>query len=248
MPTEELESPNAEPRFREQAAEIRYEKWKHWHVNWTAVWVGALAAFSVVLLFGLVGTAVGAHLLGPDHRVVDMKKLGLSTVVFSICGAFFAFVVGGWVAGKIAGILHAEPGMLYGAIVWLLTIPIIVVTAGLGASTLMGGWYGGLAGSPHSAAAETTPFVRPDLLLPNPTPEEITTYRAQQAEYNRSVKQWHEDTPKVTRNSALGAVTALLLGLIGSVLGGWMAAGEPMSLTHHRTRKPQYHSGLNESP
>ena len=25
-------------------------------------------------------------------------------------------------------------------------------------------------------------------------------------------------------------------GLIGSVLGGWMASGEPMTFTHHRTR------------
>jgi hypothetical protein len=42
----------------------------------------------------------------------------------------------------------------------------------------------------------------------------------------------------VTRNVALGAVTALLLGLIGSVIGGWWATGEPMNFTHHRTRKP----------
>jgi hypothetical protein len=38
----------------------------------------------------------------------------------------------------------------------------------------------------------------------------------------------------VARNSALGAVTALLLGLVGAVLGGWMASGEPMTLTYRR--------------
>jgi hypothetical protein len=40
----------------------------------------------------------------------------------------------------------------------------------------------------------------------------------------------------VARNTALGALTALLLGLVGSVLGGWMASGEPMSFTHYRKR------------
>jgi hypothetical protein len=40
----------------------------------------------------------------------------------------------------------------------------------------------------------------------------------------------------IARNSALGAVTALLLGLVGSVLGGWMGSGEPMTLTYYRTR------------
>jgi hypothetical protein len=38
------------------------------------------------------------------------------------------------------------------------------------------------------------------------------------------------------RNSALASVGALLLGLVGSVIGGWMASGEPMTLTYYRRR------------
>ena len=38
------------------------------------------------------------------------------------------------------------------------------------------------------------------------------------------------------RNNALATAVALLIGLIGAVLGGWMASGEPMTFTHHRTR------------
>ena len=38
------------------------------------------------------------------------------------------------------------------------------------------------------------------------------------------------------RNAAVAAVTALLLGLVGSVIGGWMASGEPMTFTYYRTR------------
>jgi hypothetical protein len=37
------------------------------------------------------------------------------------------------------------------------------------------------------------------------------------------------------RNGALGALTALLIGLMGSVIGGWMGSGEPMTLAS-RTR------------
>ncbi len=61
-------------------------------------------------------------------------------------------------------------------------------------------------------------------------------YRADLSRYQSEVKQWREDTPKVTRNVALGAVTALLLGLMGSVVGGWMASGEPMTFDHHHNR------------
>jgi uncharacterized membrane protein YeaQ/YmgE (transglycosylase-associated protein family) len=56
------------------------------------------------------------------------------------------------------------------------------------------------------------------------------------------VRQWNEDTPRVIRNNALGAITALLLGLIGAVIGGWMASSEPMNFSHYRTREPLYHS------
>ena len=42
---------------------------------------------------------------------------------------------------------------------------------------------------------------------------------------------------KAAREAAGGAATALLLGLVGAVLGGWMASGEPMTFRYHRTRK-----------
>lgn len=38
------------------------------------------------------------------------------------------------------------------------------------------------------------------------------------------------------RNAALGAITALLLSLMGAVVGGWLASGEPMTFTYYRTR------------
>jgi hypothetical protein len=41
----------------------------------------------------------------------------------------------------------------------------------------------------------------------------------------------------IARNSAIGAVTALLLGLVGAVIGGWWASGEPMSLTYRRVQR-----------
>ena len=128
--------------YQETVDEVHHEKWAHCHVNWTAVGVGALTAFSLVLLFGLVGIAVGAHLLGAEHRVVDLRKLGIGTLIFSVCGAFFSFAAGGWVAGKIAGILHSEPGMLHGAITCLVTVPMLVIAAGLGSSSFFAQWFG----------------------------------------------------------------------------------------------------------
>jgi len=48
-----------------------------------------------------------------------------------------------------------------------------------------------------------------------------------------------------TRNSALASVAALLLGLIGSVIGGWMASGEPMTFAYYRGRDRESGASLH---
>ena len=222
-------------------SEAQYEQWVHWPVNWSAVWIGALGAVSAVLIFGFIGTALGAYAVQPDSRIVDLRKIAIGSLIFGVCGAFFAFVIGGWVAGKIAGILHAEPAMLHGAVVWLLTTPALVTLAALGTGSYVGTWHSSLAGTPSWAAPAVAPFDRPEMLGINATAQEREAYRAELAKYQAEVAKWRQDTPKVVRNSALGAVTALLLGLVGSVIGGWMACGEPMSVTYYRTRKAVAH-------
>jgi len=104
-------------------------------VYWSAVWVGTLAALAVALITGLVGIAVGAHLVGPGHQLEDWtsKHFSIGALVFSVLGAFLAFAAGGWVAGKTAGIKLSEPAILHGAIVWALAVPFLVAFAGLGA-------------------------------------------------------------------------------------------------------------------
>jgi hypothetical protein len=161
--------------------------------------VGALTALAVGLIVGLLGYALGANEVA---RYVDWKKVRVISAVFSIGGAFFAFVAGGWAAARIAGIRRSEPAILHGAIVWLATLPLLLALAAVGVSGHWGGWYGGLAGMPAWAAA--TP-ADPELAI-------------------------------ATRSNALATAVALLLGLVGGVLGGWLASGEPMTFTHHRKR------------
>jgi hypothetical protein len=172
-----------------------------WPVSWSAIWIGALAALAVSLIFGLIAIAVGAY---QDIHILSWHKFHVIALVLSVCGAFFAFVVGGWTAGKILGSRHAESAMLHGAIAWLVTIPFLLVLASLGAADYFGIWYHGLAGTPVWVAPAVVADPQTAAIL--------------------------------ARNGALAALTSLLLGLVGSVLGGWMASGEPMTFTHYRTR------------
>src|SRR5512142_2796078 len=163
------------------------ETWVPWPVSWSGVWVGALASIALALLFGLVGIALGFHLLGPSGRIIDWHKFGIGALIFSVCGAFFSGVVGGWVAGRIAGILRSEPAMLHGAIVWLVIVPLLLVLAAVGAGSYFGGWYGGLAGQVVWATPPAVPGSAPGA-----------------AAAARAVGE--QETARVARNSALGAV------------------------------------------
>lgn len=175
--------------------------WTPWLVNWSAVWVGALTVLAMALVFGMIGTAAGAQAY---KSITSWKTISISTVAGTVAATFFAFVIGGWVAGKIAGSRHAEPSILHATIAWLVALPLIIVALSAGAGSAFGGWYGGLVTSPFAPAAAIPP------------------------------------TPDVIRNTALAALTSILIGLIGSVLGGWFASGEPMTFHHHHSRRPVY--------
>ena len=133
-------------------------QWRAWPVSWSGVWVGALAALAVGLIIGLIGYAVGAHEVA-SPRPTDAHKLRMIAVAFNIAGAFFAFVIGGWVATRIAGIQRAEPAMLHGSIVWALGVAMFVALASTGAVAYFGSWYGGLAAPAMVRAVPLDPEV-----------------------------------------------------------------------------------------
>lgn len=169
-----------------------------WPVAWSGVWVGALTAIAVSLLFGLIGLAVGAHKVSEGQ--LPALRPGFWGLALTVAGSFFSFVAAGWAAGKIAGDPRSEVASLHGAIAWLLAMPLFVTLLALGAGNYLGGWFGGLA------------------WLADPTAS-----GAAAPEVGRAV-----------RNAALGGLTAMVVGLAGAVVGGWMASGEPMSIRYTR--------------
>ena len=181
--------------------------WRPWPMSWSGIWVGALSAIAVGLVIGLLGFAVGAHQYTAP-RALTWRHVRVLTSIFNIGGAFFAFVIGGWVAARVTGVRRAEPAILHGVIAWLVTIPIFLLLTAFGATAMYGGWYGGLVAAPAWVA--TPPPMTPEMAA-------------------------------AVRDSALAATVALLLGLVGATIGGWLASGEPMTLGHYRRRaEPEY--------
>lgn len=181
--------------------------WTVWPINWSAVIVGALAAIVAAVLLGLIGTAIGAHKTGAEGRITSWSGVGFASLVFAVVSSFFAFVIGGWVAGKISGIRRAEDATLQGALAWLVAVFVMVALAAM-SGAVFNGWYASIA----------------------PTPV-VPAVPGQPADPNLAI---------ALRNGALATAAALLMGLMGSVIGGWVASGEPMTIGRYRVRLEPY--------
>lgn len=190
-------------RERDVAGTTVRGTWTAWPISWSAVIVGALAAIVAVILFGLIGTAIGAHKTGVEGRITTWSGVGFMGLVWAVLSSFFSFVIGAWIAARIAGIRRAEDAMLHGALAWLLAIALMSGAAAF-SGAIFNGWYTGLAPTP--AVPSTT---------------------GQPADPNLAI---------AVRNGALAAAASILMGLMGSVIGGWLASGEPMRVGNYRVR------------
>ena len=125
-----------------------------WPINWSAAWAGALTSLAASVVLGLVATIIGAN--AATHPLTSFHTVALVDLIAIVVAGFFAFVAGGWVAGKIAGHSHSEPSILHAAISWLIALPLILAALAAGVGQAFGGWYGGLIGASPLVAAATT--------------------------------------------------------------------------------------------
>jgi hypothetical protein len=181
--------------------------WTGWHLDWGAVWVGALAMLVAGALFSLIALGVGAQ-KAVDARVLKWADVPFVTIAFSVFGAFLASAIGAWVAGRMSGARLAEPAILHGVVAWLVLMGIVMTLAAMtGAHTFAGGYLGNL--TPPGAPAPSGAGGVPAVVDPN--------------------------AALAIRNAAIGSVLGILIGLMGAVVGAWIASGERLdSLAHYR--------------
>jgi hypothetical protein len=183
-------------------------------VRWGAVFAGLLSALSTLALLSLLGLAIGASTYNPGD---DAGNFGLGAGLWGGLSALLAFLVGGWVAARTAGVRGERNGMLNGAMVWALAIPLLLylLSSGIGsavrtASTVASGGV--------QAAAQATD----------------NNANAPDAQANSDAIQDRADalaTPEnadaiadATQRAALGTLGSLLLGLGAASLGGYFGS------------------------
>jgi hypothetical protein len=204
--------------IRPAAAELWAHRVVDYHVSWTALVIGALTALSAMLAFGLVASAFGAHQAGADGDAINWTALGIGALGFAVFTAFFAYVIGGWVAGRLAG-GGTQIGAAHGAMSWLVSVPLMLVLLAIGAGSSFGALTAGLGprdrmASEPAARTEAEEAVQRGIeTIANPTNQPNTP-------------PIDPDAAAAARNAALTALALMILGITGSWLGGRMAGAQ----------------------
>lgn len=128
-------------------------------VSWGAVFAGSLIALMVLTLINLLILGIATPTINPATEAQPFSGIGTGTAVGLIISNVLALFVGGWIAGRLAGLTRASDGLLHGLLTWgvvtLVSFAVISTAAGRlvsGVSSVVGQGLS-LAGQGLSAVA-----------------------------------------------------------------------------------------------
>lgn len=187
-------------------------------VRWGPIVAGLFTALSTLAVLSLLGLAIGAASYDAGDRARDY---GIGAGLWGGLSALLAFFAGGWLAARTSAVRGERNGLLNGAMVWALAIPLLLylLTSGIGAATRTAG---NIAAAGSQAAAQAADG-------------NVTAGQAQDAAGNavNNAQQQIDAavTPQRIDNAAdatgrglLGTLGSLLLGLGAASLGGYFGS------------------------
>ena len=170
-------------------------------VRWGSILAGLFAALSTLALLSLLGLAIGASTVdGADQA----RDYGIGAGIWGGLSALLAFLVGGWVAARTAAVRGEGNGMLNGAMVWAVAIPLLLYLLGSGLSALVGA--GAEAAGANNAGLQGN---------------------AQGGGQGQISQQEIANAAERTARAAWGTLGSLLLALGAASLGGYLGARRP---------------------
>ena len=207
-------------------------------VRWGSIIAGLFAALSTLAVLTVLGIAVAGSSYDPGDNA---RNFGIGAGIWGAISMLLAFFIGGWLAARSAAVSDRNNGLLNGAMVWVVAIPLMLYmlmgginslfrTAGSAVAT------GTQAAATAAGAASTDPVNRQRMEDQAQTASaklEATTQQAQQKmqEITRPANQ--EKAADTTAKGAWGTLVSLLLGLAAAAVGGLAGSRERHGTVHH---------------
>lgn len=134
-------------RFSESTS-LRAEGMK---VSWGGIFGGVLVAVGLLMLLTALGLAVGITAAQPGET--EAATLGAGAGIWAGLSLLLALFVGGLVSTRIGAISDGTTGFFEGALVWVVSILLMVYLAGSGIGMLAGGAFNLLGGATQAISS-----------------------------------------------------------------------------------------------
>ncbi|MCU0499977.1 MAG: hypothetical protein MUF87_21710 [Anaerolineae bacterium] len=103
-------------------------------VRWSSVLAGLFTVLASLVVFSVLGIAIGLSTVDVDNP----SQFGIGAGIYSAISAVLAFALGGFVAARTTAVAGSGNAILNGAMVWIVTIPLIVNVLTTGVGSLLG--------------------------------------------------------------------------------------------------------------
>jgi len=108
-------------------------------VSWGGIWGGVLVAIGLLLLLSVLGVAIGVTAVDPGETQAETVGAGIG--VWGGVSLLIALFVGGMVSTRIGAIFDRTTGFFEGALVWAVSVLLMVYLATTGVSVLASGAF-----------------------------------------------------------------------------------------------------------
>ncbi|MGQ0749056.1 MAG: hypothetical protein ACT4PS_00830 [Betaproteobacteria bacterium] len=108
-------------------------------VSWGGIWGGVLVAIGLLLLLSVLGVAIGVTAVDPGDTQAESVGAGIG--VWGGLSLLIALFVGGMVSTRIGAIFDRTTGFFEGALVWAVSVLLMVYLATTGIGMLASGAF-----------------------------------------------------------------------------------------------------------
>lgn len=133
---------------RVERVEAEVPAWQK--VRWGAVFAGFVIALVTQMLLTVLGLAVGLTAVDPRQGAPG-SELGWGAAVWGVVSLLCSLFVGGYVAGRLAGVFRKGDGAMNGVLVWALLLLATVWLVSSGVGSLLSGAFSVVAGVTQAA-------------------------------------------------------------------------------------------------
>lgn len=126
-------------------------------VRWGPILAGLFTAITTLVVLSLLGLAIGVAAVDAAN---PLSGLGVGAGWWGAISALIAFGVGGYMAGGTAIVRGSDSGMLNGALVWLVAIPLVLWLLASGIGFLLGTTGTILGAAGEAATGALTPSLQ----------------------------------------------------------------------------------------